>query len=71
MERLTIPFAAISAFTDPSVNFGLQFHVSASLSPEETEPALPASAAALPDGENQQEQRPAAEIVTLDRFRKR
>src|SRR5581483_2656542 len=26
-ERLTIPFAAISAFVDPSVQFGLQFSV--------------------------------------------
>ncbi|MCC6469734.1 MAG: hypothetical protein IT563_15530 [Alphaproteobacteria bacterium] len=24
-QRLTIPFAAVTAFTDPSVNFGLQF----------------------------------------------
>ena len=24
-ERLTIPFAAVTTFADPSVNFGLQF----------------------------------------------
>jgi len=29
-ERLTIPFAAISAFADPSVRFGLQFDASKS-----------------------------------------
>ena len=26
-EKLTIPFAALMTFADPSVNFGLQFHV--------------------------------------------
>jgi hypothetical protein len=71
MERLTIPFAAITAFADPSVKFGLQFET----------PVAPAEAAAsppaLPGAEAEksaatvQEERPAAEIVTLDRFRKR
>lgn len=27
MEHLRIPYAAVKAFTDPSVKFGLQFHV--------------------------------------------
>ena len=26
-ERLTVPFAAITSFADPSVNFGLQFEI--------------------------------------------
>src|SRR2546430_1480831 len=38
-ERLTIPFAAVTTFADPSVNFGLQF---ASSEPK------PAEVAALP-----------------------
>jgi hypothetical protein len=71
MERLTVPFAAITAFADPAVQFGLQFQASAP-APEKTEPAVPASLPeALPVGENQRAERPAAEIVTLDRFRKR
>ncbi len=81
MERLTIPFAAIATFADPSVKFGLQFEVPAEVAAGEREPAasLPASPAALParekpdlpaDAKNEAE-RPAAEIVTLDRFRKR
>ena len=65
-ERLKIPFAAVTTFADPSVNFGLQFGV-----PE----AQPAEAAALPapvpGPDAAQPQRPAAEIVTLDKFRKR
>ena len=28
-ERLTIPFAAVTTFADPSVNFGLQFEAPA------------------------------------------
>jgi hypothetical protein len=33
LERLTIPFAAISAFADPSVKFGLQFQPDSATSP--------------------------------------
>jgi hypothetical protein len=68
-ERLTIPFAAVTTFADPSVNFGLQF---------EMPPAPPAGVAALPAQipapeleEPKKPERPAAEIVTLDKFRKR
>jgi len=66
LERLTIPFAAVTTFADPSVNFGLQFEASET-KPAETA-ALPASASSAdpPEGE-----RPAAEIVPLDKFRKR
>jgi hypothetical protein len=62
-ERLTIPFAAVTTFADPSVNFGLQFEV------PETQPAE--GAAALPAPPGPEPERPAAEIVTLDKFRKR
>jgi len=72
MERLTIPFAAVTTFADPSVEFGLQFEAPAA------EPAQPnaagepsASVAVLPAAEKTETERPAAEIVTLDRFRKR
>ncbi len=66
-ERLTIPFAAITSFADPSVKFGLQFAAPAA---PEAKPAALATvepAAAEPQPEARQE----AEIVTLDRFRKR
>ncbi len=77
MERLTIPFAAITTFADPSVKFGLQFQAPDAAAAEQAEAALPAtSATALPTaeksaGESKDTERPAAEIVTLDRFRKR
>jgi uncharacterized protein len=65
-ERLTIPFDAVTTFADPSVNFGLQF---------EAGPAEPADEAGsptqLPGPQPAEPERPAAEIVTLDKFRKR
>src|ERR671926_570801 len=42
-ERLVVPFAAIKAFLDPSVQFGLQFEPAG---PALTEVATPAAAAA-------------------------
>ena len=78
MERLTIPFSAITTFADPSVKFGLQFQAPAGAPTEESATALPA---ALPAGDESTGDKPAddkkenerqeAEIVTLDRFRKR
>jgi len=66
-ERLKIPFAAVTTFADPSVNFGLQFDVPA-LPPAEPVPPpaqIPPPEAADPSA------RPAAEVVALDKFRKR
>jgi hypothetical protein len=68
-ERLTIPFAAVTTFADPSVKFGLQFEVPAAAEPSEVT-ALPAQIPASEPSETEAE-RPAAEVVTLDKFRKR
>jgi len=68
-ERLTIPYAAITSFADPSVKFGLQF-AAPPAPPGPQEAAAPV--VALPDGESAAPaERREAEIVTLDRFRKR
>ncbi len=68
LERLTIPFAAIRSFADPSVNFALEF------AGPPVDPAivgtLPAPATAEPETPTESD-RPAAEVVTLDSFRKR
>jgi hypothetical protein len=68
LERLTIPFAAIRSFADPSVNFALEF-----AEPPAAEPkAVGSLPAPKPTAESSPDQdRPAAEIVTLDSFRKR
>jgi hypothetical protein len=61
-ERLTIPFAAVTTFADPSVNFALQLEPPA---------AEPAASAGLPAPVAAQPRQPAAEVVPLDKFRKR
>jgi hypothetical protein len=87
-ERLTVPFAAIKSFFDPSVQFGLQFEASeaANEPPAKNLPASPVpSAVSAPTGtparrsdEKAQDkaEEPAkpsegAEVVRLDRFRKK
>ena len=79
-ERLAVPFSAIKSFFDPSVQFGLQFEASET-APERAPTNLPtspaASALAVPretSGENaEQPTKPSegAEVVRLDRFRKK
>ena len=74
-ERLTVPYAAITAFADPSVQFGLQFRVApadadgktvAAKSIVTAPPAPDAPAADTPPAE-----KPAGEVVALDAFRKK
>jgi hypothetical protein len=74
-ERLVVPFNSIKSFFDPSVQFGLQFEPADA--PAANLPAVPAPTAPTvptPAIENQDE--PAkpnegAEVVRLDRFRKK
>lgn len=65
-SKLEIPFAAITAFVDPAVDFGLQFQSSiADLAPEAHEDAendVPAAPIGADDGSN---------VVTVDFGRKK
>lgn len=73
-ERLVIPFSAIKSFFDPSVQFGLQFEpVDAPAAEAETPAeALPAAAATdTPADDEPVKQGEGAEVVRLDRFRKK
>ena len=86
-ERLVVPFHSIRSFLDPSVQFGLQFETTdaAEESPAPGLPAVPAAtsvpapilptlAAAEPAVENPGEAakpNEGAEVVRLDRFRKK
>lgn len=86
-ERLVVPFAAIKSFLDPSVQFGLQFEPSdtaAETPAADNQPAVsvlpvPAQAAAAEsndeskDDSNGETAKPSegAEVVRLDRFRKK
>ncbi len=58
---LTIPLAAVTAFVDPSIQYGLRFRV------DLPEPAPQPEAAAAPAADAA----PAPQVVSLDAFRKR
>lgn len=73
-ERLTIPFASISSFVDPSVKFGLQFDVDlaareipAELSEEKKKRAPRKKAKADKESAESSE----SNVITLDAFRKK
>jgi hypothetical protein len=85
-EKLTIPFAAIKSFFDPSVQFGLQFEtieaeVPAASDQAETQSSAPAKSADMqaapaaatdePKAAEAETGRPSGEVVRLDRFRKK
>jgi hypothetical protein len=78
-ERLVVPFNSIKSFFDPSVQFGLQFEPAetAADSPAVNLPAGPAaSALPVPAAATENKDEPAkpsegAEVVRLDRFRKK
>jgi hypothetical protein len=80
-ERLVVPFSSIKSFLDPSVQFGLQFETAetaADTTPVNV-PAAPApsaltTSAATPettDDEPPAKPSEGAEVVRLDRFRKK
>ena len=76
-ERLAIPFPAIKAFADPSVNFGLQLKFEGEI--DVTSPAVLEEPDAKPEAEPEPEieSTPAEtaedddNVVTLDAFRKK
>jgi hypothetical protein len=79
-ERLVVPFGAIKSFFDPSVQFSLQFEPTETLTeserPAPSLPAAPASSALAAPAAAAAETEPAkpsegAEVVRLDRFRKK
>ncbi len=101
-ERLSVPFAAVKGFFDPSVQFGLQFELAAEAKPlekddaqdteapaagaksrtpprgaasepEVTKPALPAKRqkSAIAAVEQSEPDNAGAEVVSLDKFRKK
>ena len=67
-ERLTIPFAAITTFADPSVNFALQFQNIPSSGD------LPDDEDATDDSTESTQEKPEekrGEVISLDKFRKK
>ena len=77
-EKLSVPFAAIKSFFDPSVQFGLQFETIEvePISQDVTEgDAGSATVETLPDTGSETPEpptdKPTGEVVRLDRFRKK
>jgi hypothetical protein len=81
-ERLVVPFSAIKSFFDPSVQFGLQFDPSdaaaeapaTNLSATAAPPALAVpgpSPSPAPEKQDEAAKPEGAEVVRLDRFRKK
>jgi hypothetical protein len=77
-ERLVVPFSAIKSFLDPSVQFGLQFETADGAlvtdQPEAHQSAATPAPTAVPDTATDDEPpKPSegAEVVRLDRFRKK
>jgi uncharacterized protein len=82
-ERLVVPFNSIKSFFDPSVQFGLQFESSdiaaenpagslpAVAAPAPASPALPAPVPAADTKSEPAKPGEGAEVVRLDRFRKK
>lgn len=77
-ERLVVPFSAIKSFLDPSVQFGLQFDTGEATASEARDASAstaiaPAEGAPNAEAEGDGEKKPSegAEVVRLDRFRKK
>jgi uncharacterized protein len=78
-ERISIPFDAVTAFFDPAVQFGLQFETMETKAADDADTAVKAAEpeaskpeAALPEPEPEPDHAPGgAEVVRLDRFRKK
>ena len=68
---MTVPFAAITSFNDPSVGFGLQFEMPEDEDEQEAESAAENSeGGANSEMTSKTEQTESAEVVSLDSFRK-
>lgn len=71
-ERLVVPFAAITTFADPSVNFALQFQPLSTEDEVDLEAAPPSPATDAPAAAADKDEAPKrGEVVALDAFRKK
>jgi hypothetical protein len=74
-EKLIIPFAAMTAFADPSIKFGLQFHLVDDDFDFEDDDELPLMDGGDPGNDESpdkkgKDKRPVAEVISIDTFRK-
>lgn len=76
LERLSIPFSAVTAFVDPSVNFGLRFEADGDVSPTKGNGEIDEALFADEPGEEASEEEPREggpeeKVVSLEQFRKK
>ena len=69
-ETLVVPFAALTGFLDPSVEFGLQFQRKTAPEPQPAPKPVVEAVPAKADSPEASE-KPAEKVVTLDAFRKK
>lgn len=65
-ERLVVPFAAITTFADPSVNFALQFQTG-----DDGEDEAEGSESTTTEGNQSPKDEKRGEVISLDSFRKK
>ena len=75
-EKLVVPFSAMTAFADPSIKFGLQFHlVDDDFDEDDIEATLSFDDNDIGNDEDRtgegKDKRPVAEVISLDTFRKK
>lgn len=71
-ERLVVPFVAVSAFADPTVQFGLKFEAEGGQQAEDQQGKAPPSAEKVEGADDQSDQTDSSDkVVTLDAFRKK
>ena len=75
-STLRVPYAAVTAFADPHVQFGLRFQAEEPQAANEPEAAAlpapaPQPAGSAAGGEDKPDEAPAPQVVSLDAFRRR
>lgn len=69
-EKLVVPYSALTAFADPSIKFGLQFHIRKT-------PPMPMPEASFeptplkPDNSGNEGEESSAQVISIDAFRKK
>ena len=70
-QHLVIPYAAITRFVDPSINFGLVFHVDENLLDAQADETETETEADAPAGPVAKAGEGSASVVSLDAFRRK
>ena len=70
-ERLVVPFNSIKSFFDPSVQFGLSFEPAEAATDANNDAETPAAVPAPASEDEPAKPSEGAEVVRLDRFRKK